>query len=217
MYGYMSVKDKYEGEAIGKSFWLNTFKNAFTYTVDGTFLKLVIWDGQNGEFGNIDINESLKNVTIKNLNDGSECFRITLDNNANMYKRDKDSYVMIKPSMALGSNLLVKNNPLVIRIGSDNYIVYKLNIKDVKNPEKLKDDFVRCCVEMFGDANDRNEFEYYWNFEDGITDTYYERYTKSSSLIIRYSNEFKIAYEPHGCRVDKYKEEDASYVVDRYF
>lgn len=207
---YLTFKDKY-AESEGQSFWVKTFKNAFMYKFSDGKIKLCVWDGEAGEFGEVSEDYSTENV--KYLKGGNRCFRIALDNNLKLFDDNMSNY-----NCGVGQNSTKKHisfgNPFVYKIGSDNYLVCEL--KPFSTSVNI-DNINKCCVEMFGDAINRTYYEYYWNFVDGSVDTTYEKYVLEESLMLNYKEPFKVLYWANGCRIDKYKEEDSSYVVDRYF
>lgn len=213
MSGYITVKDKYEGEGKNQSFWVKTFRNAFTYSVIGDYVELMIWNAEDGEFSKVD--DDYETESMKYLKDGTKCYRIAPDNNAKMW----DETINGQKSLAIESKLYSYDNPALIKIGFDFYLVkrFKLANRTDKDKSKFCKTLVEYCVFMLGDANDRNVAEYYWNFDDDAIDTSYERYSIVNSLVDIHSLPFVLSYQSHGCRIDKYKEEDSSYVVDRYF
>lgn len=215
MSSYITFGEKYRNNGKNNAFWVKTFKNAFTYSYEGGYIKLMAWDGETGEF--YDASEEYDKYDVKCLRDGTKCYRINMDNNLKLVDDKLQPYTVNVDGM--GVKYVSYSNPFVIRIGTDNYLVYKIQA-EVSSDKKKSDNIKKvldCCINMFGDAINRVDAEYYWNdYRDSI-DTTYERYSKVSSLELKYSNPFKILYEPHGCRVDKYKKEDSSYIADRYF
>lgn len=206
---HLSVSQKYVENGSGISFWLETFHNAFTYKITGeqkSDLVLCVWDGN--EFGEVN---HLEFGGHKKVFGNAVYARISLDNNAKIMNEKLNLY-STKIDYEINRSV---GNPALRRIGNDNYILiymenfnlYKINVNNL----------IDTCINCFGDACDKNPSQYFWNYEDLRIDTTYERYSVNPKYLKREKPSFKILYEAEGCRVDKYKEEDSSYVVDRYF